>query len=150
MKKMLTWFMVAGMVCVTFLSGCTTVESTQKFNAINVCNTASERAVCQSHVVMTGWYLFWCIPLFVGSAAGDGKCSMFQDTLTTENVMSLLTREVKSKGATRLLNVNVESSSSTFLLILSSCQIQASGTGVRPSNLPFGATGAVSSSDIIQ
>lgn len=99
MKKSLVSLFAAAVAGVVLMSGCTTVESTQKFNAVNVCNTSSERPVCQTHVVMTGYY-FLGLPTLVGSAAGDGKASIFQNTLTTENVVSLLTREVKAKGAT--------------------------------------------------
>ncbi len=139
MKKSLVSLFAAAVAGVVLMSGCTTVESTQKFNAVNVCNTSSERPVCQTHVVMTGYY-FLGLPTLVGSAAGDGKASIFQNTLTTENVMSLLTREVKAKGATRLLNVQVQSSSQSMLLpFFSERSIQASGTGVRPAGLPAGA-----------
>ena len=56
-------------------------------------------------------------------------------------MISLLTREVKAKGATRLLNVQVQSSSQSMLLpFFSERSIQASGTGVRPAGLPAGAT----------
>lgn len=139
MKKSLFVYLAAAAGAM-ILAGCTSVESTQKFNAINVCNTSAERPVCQTHVVMTGYY-FLGLPTLVGSAAGDGKASLFQDTLTTENVMSLLTSEVKSKGATRLLNVQVQSSSQSMTLLpfFSERSIQASGTGVRPAGLPVGA-----------
>ncbi len=114
------------------LSGCTSVESTQKFNAINLAGSG-EVAKCQSHVEIPG-YFFLGLPVLVGSAHGDGQFTMFKQNLTTENAMYLLTKEVKSKGAHRLTNVTVSSSSTPMVLppFFSYRVIQASGTGVAP------------------
>ncbi len=113
------------------LCGCTSIESTQKFNAVNL-GSGNEKAVCQTHVTIPG-YFFLGLPIITGSNGGDGKTSMFTWSLTTENAVYLLTREVKAKGASRLINVNVmktEQSVSIFPF-LSYRTIQASGTGVR-------------------
>ena len=57
---------------------------------------------------------------------------MFRYNLTTENVMYLLTKEVKSKGASRLINVTVSTTEQDVSIFpfLSYKTIQASGTGV--------------------
>ena len=125
MKKLL---LAAG--AIFLLAGCTTVESTQKFNAVSL-GTDSDKAVCQSFVEIPG--LFFCgLPLFVGSAKGDGSWTMFRYNLTTENAMFLLTREAKQKGATKLIKVNVNSSKCVLLLpCFTYDTIQASATGIR-------------------
>ena len=124
-------FAAIAIVAVTgaILTGCTTIESTQKFNAIQL-GTQNEKHICQSHVNISG--LFFCgLPIIVGSAKGDGQTAMFRYNLTTENVMYLLTKEVKSKGASRLINVTVSTNNQLILLPFMSYQtIQASGTGV--------------------
>ena len=113
------------------LAGCTSIESTQKFNAVNL-GVGNEKAVCQTHVTIPG-YFFFGLPILTGSNGGDGKMALFTWALTTENAVYLLTREVKSKGASRLINVNVMKTEESigFLPFMSYRTIQASGTGVR-------------------
>lgn len=130
MKKIM--FLSVGL-CALVFAGCTTISSTQKFNGMNLAGSSNEKAVCFTHVKMTGWYFFG-LPIIVGSAAEDGKCAMFMYTQTTENVVALLTREAKSKGAVRVNDVVVTESSGGFPLFFSSLMIQASGVGVRSKN----------------
>ena len=126
--------MKKSVVCAAFaaifaLSGCTMIESTQKFNAVQL-GTQTEKHVCQSFVQIPG-YFFLGLPIFVGSAKGDGRTTMFRYNVTTENAMFLLTREVKSKGASRLINVNVRMTEQPMMLpFVSYRTVQASGTGV--------------------
>jgi len=113
-----------------FFAGCTTVDSTQKFNAVEL-GTKEEKAVCQTYVEISGFCLFG-LPIIVGSAKGDGQCTVFRFNLTNENVIYLLTRAVKAHGATRMINVHVNSTSNpTMFPFLSYCTIQGSATGVR-------------------
>ena len=115
---------------VLLFAGCTTVDSTQKFNAVDLGNK-EEKAVCQTYVEISGYCLFG-LPLIVGSAKGDGQFTFFRFNLTNENVVYLLTRAVKAHGATRMINVHVNSTSNpTMFPFLSICTIQGSATGVR-------------------
>ena len=116
---------------VVLFTGCTTVDSTQKFNAVNLGNN-EEKAVCQTFVEMTGLYFFG-LPIVVGSAKGDGQFTFFRFNLTNENVVFLLTRAVKSHGANRMINVRVSSSNQPLFLLpgLSYCSMQGSATGLR-------------------
>ncbi|MBQ7396712.1 MAG: hypothetical protein IJW08_09250 [Lentisphaeria bacterium] len=126
MKKSIISAAAAALVAFT---GCTTVESTQKFNAVQL-GTPDEKHICQTHVEIPG-YFFLGLPLVVGSAKGDGQTAFFRFNLTTENAMYLLTREVKSKGASRLINVHVQTTEQPMLIpFMSYRTIQASGTGV--------------------
>ncbi len=124
MKK---WIFFAG-VAVTFISGCTTVESTQRFNGLGV-GTASEKAVCQTRVEIPG--VFFCgLPVFTGGLK-DGGTSMFTWNLNSDNAVYLLTREAKAKGATRVINLQIITTESFFPIpFISRRTIQASGTGV--------------------
>ena len=113
------------------LAGCTTVESTQKFNAMGL-GTPNEKAVCHTYVEIPGVFLFG-LPIVVGSPAGDGEWTMFQWSLNSENAVYLLTKEAKSKGAARVINVNVRRTHSQLIWFpfLTYNTFQASGTGVR-------------------
>lgn len=127
MKKH-TIFAVAALTVLVF-AGCTTVESTQKFNRMGL-GTPNEKAVCQTFVEIPGYYFFG-LPLFVGSTRGDGTGTVFRNNLTTENVIYLLTKEAKSRRAARVVNVQVNTTDSFIFFGISRRTIQASGTGVR-------------------
>ena len=117
-------------VLALLLAGCTTVESTQKFNALGL-GTPNEKAVCHTYVEIPGVFLFG-LPIVVGSPKGDGEWTMFQWTLNSENAVYMLTKEAKSKGAARVINVNVSSTTDTvFPPFVSYRKFMASGTGVR-------------------
>ena len=117
-------------VLALLLAGCSTVESTQKFNALGL-GTPNEKAVCQTYVEIPGLFLFG-LPIFVGSPDGDGEWTMFRWSLNNENAVYMLTKEAKSKGAARVINVTVSRTHDTvFMPFLSYQTIQASGTGVR-------------------
>ena len=116
---------------VMLLSGCTTVESTQVFNRMGL-GTPNEKAVCHTYVEIPGVFLFG-LPIVTGSPAGDGEWTMFQWSLNSENAVYLLTKEAKSKGAARVINVNVRRTHDQLFWFpfLSYNTFQASGTGVR-------------------
>ena len=119
----------AAFASILAFTGCTTIESTQKFNAVQL-GTPDEKHVCQSYVQIPG-YFFLGLPIIVGSTKGDGQMAFFRYNLTTENAMFLLTREVKSKGASRLINVSVSATEYPMLIpFMSYRTIQASGTGI--------------------
>ena len=77
----------AALAAIAVLSGCTSVESTQKFNGLGL-GGKEEKAVCLTHVTMTGFYFFG-LPIIVGSAAEDGKSAVFMDTLKAEHAVAL-------------------------------------------------------------
>jgi len=112
------------------LTGCTSVESTRKFNRMGL-GTPDERAICQTYVEIPGYYL-WGLPIVTGSPKGDGEWSLFRFNQTAENAVMLLTREAKMRGAARVVNVSIGTSESYILLwILHKKVLFASGTGVR-------------------
>ena len=120
----------AAAVLVLAFAGCTTVESTQKFNAMGL-GTPNEKAVCHTYVEIPGLFFFG-LPIIVGSPDGDGAWTMFRWSLNSENAVYLLTKEAKSKGAARVINVNVRRThDQLWFPFLSYNTFQASGTGVR-------------------
>ena len=128
--KQFSSLLAAGVLAAgTFLSGCTSVESTQRFNGVGLAGE-EERARYLTHVEIPGWYIFG-LPIIVGSAAGDGKTAIFKNTLTTENVVGLLTQELRRQGAVRAINVSVYSNEVPVVgSLLSKRILQATGTGV--------------------
>ncbi|MBE6362390.1 MAG: hypothetical protein E7054_01925 [Lentisphaerae bacterium] len=127
MKKVSLLAMTAILAAV--FTGCTTVESTQKFNRMGL-GTPNEKAVCQTFVEIPG-YFFFGLPIVVGSTKGDGTWTMFRNNLTAENAVYLLTKEAKARRAARVVNVHVSSTDAFVFFGISRRTIQASGTGVR-------------------
>lgn len=97
MKKSLLALAAAGLL----LAGCTSIESTQNFNGL-ACGTPTEKGTCQIMIQIPGYYFFG-LPIITGDLA-DGKFTFFTYTQTTDNAIWLLTKEAKSKGATRIIN----------------------------------------------
>ena len=128
MKKIM---LLCGVTALVLLSGCSTVESTQKFNALGL-GTPNEKAVCQTFVEIPGVFLFG-LPIVVGSPKGDNEWTMFQWTLNNDTAVYMLTKEAKSKGAARVINVNVRRTHDQLIWFpfLTYNTFQASGTGVR-------------------
>jgi hypothetical protein len=124
------FFAAAACAAGAFFGGCTTVESTQVFNRMGL-GTPNEKAVCQTYVEIPG-YFFFGLPIITGSPKGDGEWSMFRYNLTTTNVIHLLTKEVKSRQAARVVNVQVNTTERLAAFpLFTKRTIQASGTGVR-------------------
>lgn len=128
MKKTFS-LLIAAAITAAFFTGCTTVESTQKFNRVSL-GSGNEKAVCQTFVEIPGYYFFG-LPIVVGSVKGNGTWTMFRDNVTTENAVYLLTKEIKDRRAARAINVHVNSTENFFFIGLYRRAIQASGTGVR-------------------
>ena len=115
------------------LAGCTSVDSTQKFNGLGLSDRA-DKAVCHTSVEIP-CYMLWGLPIIGGSAVGSGKASMFQNNADVESVMHLLTQEIRSKNGARVINAQTFMSETTvFPAFISKRVMQASGTGVRTRN----------------
>ena len=115
-----------------FLAGCTSVESTQNFNGL-ACGTPTEKATCQILIQIPGYY-FLGLPIVSGDLA-DGKFTFFTYTQNTDSAIWLLTKEAKSKGATRLINQNlVMQEIPLFFPFVSKQVLNISATGVRSRN----------------
>ncbi len=128
MKKFLL-VITGAVLCGGLFSGCTSVSSTQKFNGVGM-GTVNEKAVCLTHVEIPGFF-FLGLPILVGGASGDGEMAMFMNTLTPENVVHLLTREAKRRGAARMIDVQVNLSERMVFPMITKAVMQGSGIGVR-------------------
>lgn len=122
-------FFAAAAAAGLFLAGCTSIESTQNFNGL-ACGTPTEKATCQILVQIPGFY-FLGLPIVTGGL-GDNKFTFFTYTQTTDNAIWLLTKEAKSKGATRMINQNLVVIESYIPFpFVSKKTLNASATGVR-------------------
>ena len=115
------------------LAGCTSVNSTQKFNGLGL-SDRTDKAVCHTSVEIP-CYTFFGLPVIGGSAAGSGKFAVFQNNADVESAMHLLTQEIRSKNGARVINAQTfMTESPAFLGFFTKRVMQASGTGVRTRN----------------
>jgi hypothetical protein len=122
-------FASAAVAAACLFAGCTSIESTQNFNGL-ACGTSTEKATCQILIQIPGFY-FLGLPIVSGDLA-DGKFTFFTYTQTTDNAVWMLTKEAKSKGATRLINQNILVTETYIPLPFVSKKIMnISATGVR-------------------
>ena len=127
-KTILSLAAAAGII----LTGCTSIEATQNFNGL-ACGTPTEKATCQILIQIPGYY-FLGLPIITGDLA-DGKFTFFTYTQTTDNAIWMVTKEAKSKGATRLINQHIVMNE-TFVPFpfVSKQTLIVSATGVRSRN----------------
>ena len=78
--KQFSSLLAAGVLAAgTFLSGCTSVESTQRFNGVGLAGQ-EERARCLTHVEIPGWYIFG-LPIIVGTNSGFTRLGPFSKSV---------------------------------------------------------------------
>lgn len=130
-KSLLT---LSTVVCaLVVISGCTSVRTTEKFNGLELTAVPKAKTVVHINSKMFGVYLFNCIPMCTGSAAGAGKTSVFKDNVTIDNAMLLMTAEARNAGCNRVLDVSsrTESTWIPFLLFFWKREVQVSGNGIK-------------------
>ena len=77
--------------------------------------------LCESVVIEnTGWKLFDFIPIGGGNPERPNRCSccFFEDTTTLQNNLDMLEREMKSVGATRIVNLSSRTIDETVFILL--------------------------------
>ena len=110
------------------MTGCTTVTTAHNYHGVNVegGGTPIESVVIEN----TGWKLFDFISIGGGDPEKPNMCScrLFEDTTTLQNNMDMLEREMKSVGATRIVNLcsrKVDESVFILLLTRTACRTSA-------------------------
>ncbi|QSH41452.1 hypothetical protein P0136_07975 [Lentisphaerota bacterium ZTH] len=129
MKKMLS--IVAFVVVTVVLTGCSSLETTEKFNSLGI-STAKTKPVAHVNVDIWGVFLFNSIPIMSGSVNTAGKLSAFMDTVTLDNAMLMMTRRARGIGASKVLNVtsDIRSYWLWYTLLFWCREVQVSGTAV--------------------
>jgi hypothetical protein len=110
------------------MTGCATVTTAHNYHGVNVegGGTPIESVVIEN----TGWKLFDFISIGGGDPEKPNMCScrLFEDTTTLQNNMDMLEREMKSVGATRIVNLcsrKVDESVFILLLTRTACRTSA-------------------------
>ena len=100
------------------LSGCASIRQSKIFHGIKV--EDGETPLETVEIENSGWKLFKFIPLASGDTIHPNRsgCSLFQDTVTLQNNLDLLEKEMKATGATRFTNLTSRNCEETFLFIL--------------------------------
>lgn len=131
MKKHLL-FSVATLAAVCLLSGCSSLETSDKFNSLGV---AADRTEPIAHINSSIWglYLFDSIPIICGSANSSGKSATFMDTVTLDNALLVATRRARGIGASKFIDIRSDIRSEWFLLlpIFWIREVQVSGTAIK-------------------
>ena len=110
---------IAAMIlAVALAAGCTTVQYSTVYNGVRSNNGRTPIATVE--IENSGWELFKFIPLGSGDPRYPNKCScrIFRDTVTLQNNLDLLEKEMKATGATRFTNLTSRNSEETFLFIV--------------------------------
>jgi len=103
MKRAL--WMTAAVAFLCMASGCATVQTAKRFNAVTVDGAA--KPIATVAVENYGYYLFGVIPLIAGAPQypNADTCRLFEDTVTVQNNMAMLSQTVKLENGKKIANV---------------------------------------------
>ncbi len=100
------------------LAGCATIRQSKIFHGVKV--EDGETPLETVEIENSGWELFKFIPLGSGDPRYPNKssCRLFMDTVTLQNNLDMLEKEMMATGATRFTNLTSRNSEETFLFIV--------------------------------
>ena len=89
-----------------FVTGCMTTRTSSVYNDVKM--EDGENPLCTIQIENTGWFLFDVIPLVCGDPRfpNDWSCRFFTNTITLENNLKVLKKEMYKYKTTRIANVN--------------------------------------------
>lgn len=110
--------MMAGAFALAWmLSGCATMQTAKNFGGLTVDGAA--KPVATVAVENYGYYLFGALPLITGNPSypNADTCHLFQDSVTLQNNMAMISKAVKTENGRNLANVKtVEDWTGSFSL----------------------------------
>ena len=129
-KKIILLVLLTGILLL--LSACTSVEVGNKLNQQKI-TIGEETPIAHIYANCFGYYLFNCIPLVTGDTEDPNSFCMFEHTVKAENVVELLTKEAKKRGATRVIDItSQEEQTGWFSMWISWYRnVQVSGNAVK-------------------
>lgn len=132
MKKLMINVLAAG-VAIALLSGCASVQTAKNLNGQKI--DASGSPVTHINAKNSGYYLLW-IPLIAGQteAGSVGKIGFGKNTVNVESMVDVVTRESKTLGGTKTLDLNSNVSSMPMLpipFLFNIKSVQVSGNSVK-------------------
>ena len=101
------------------MAGCATITTAHNYHGVNV--EGGEVPIESVVIENTGWKIFDLIPIGGGDPQRPNSCScrLFEDTTTLQNNLDMLDKEMKSVGATRIVNLGSRKiDESVFILLL--------------------------------
>ena len=106
------------LLAVIAVSGCATITTAHNYHGVNV--EGGEIPIESVVIENTGWKLFDFIPIGGGNPERPNRCSccFFEDTTTLQNNLDMLEREMKSVGATRIVNLSSRTIDETMFILL--------------------------------
>ena len=106
------------LLAVIAVSGCATITTAHNYHGVNV--EGGEIPIESAVIEDTGWKLFDFIPIGGGNPERPNRCSccFFEDTTTLQNNLDMLEREMKSVGATRIVNLSSRTIDETVFILL--------------------------------
>lgn len=106
------------LLAVIAVSGCATITTAHNYHGVNV--EGGEIPIESVVIENTGWKLFDFIPIGGGNPERPNRCSccFFEDTTTLQNNLDMLEREMKSVGATRIVNLSSRTIDETVFILL--------------------------------
>lgn len=110
---------IAILLFVALFGGCASVTTAHNFHGVDMENhgTPIETVVIEN----TGWTLLKLIPIGSGDPERPNTSSfrLFENTTTLQNNLDILEREMKSVGATRMVNLYSKTiDESVFIMLL--------------------------------
>ena len=103
MKKVT--LIVVSLVFLWMASGCATVQTAKGFG--DIAADGASKPIATVAAENYGYYLFGTIPLIAGAPAYPNAmaCRLFEDTLTLQNNMAMISQFVKAENGKKLANV---------------------------------------------
>jgi len=89
------------------LSGCATVKMARNFEGLRVDDGA--KPIATVAIENYGYYLFGFLPLIAGEPRHPNApmCTLFSDSVTTQNNIMMLNKTAQKVNAKRVVNINV-------------------------------------------
>lgn len=100
-------------------TGCTTVTTAHNFRDVDI--ESNETPIETVMIENTEWKLFQFIPIGSGNPEKPNRCStlLFENSANLQNNLDMLEREMRSVGATRIVNLSSKTiDESVFILLL--------------------------------
>ncbi|MFA7231615.1 MAG: hypothetical protein WC071_10130 [Victivallaceae bacterium] len=142
MKKVLVIaFTAAAALAIT---GCSSVQTTNKLNGLSIASQPKTQTVAHVNANISGLYLFSVIPLISGSANSPGKAALFSDTVTLENCMLMMTKQIRMMPATRISDVQskIENTWNWYSFFFWTRNVQISANALRSNSAAVGPVAA--------
>lgn len=118
--------------CVFLFTGCSSVDVSTSLNN-QLLTEQKEKPIANINVDIYGYYFFTIGPLWTGDPDTIGGILWFEDTITVDNTVKMLTRKSKELGASKTVNLQTLYTSNwlPWTLMFWCREIHASGNAIK-------------------